>query len=465
MKKFLLAAFQILFFVFVALSQEVSGILLDKQTGEALIGATIAVKGTTNGTSTDVDGKFNLKITEQPPFTLSFTYIGYTTQDVQIKSTADLKRTFNIKLATEEKILKDVEVVDTRITQKQKESPLTVESMGLQAIKQTASSTFYEGLSTLKGVDMTAASLGFVIINTRGFNSTSPVRSLQLLDGADNQAPGLNFSIGNFAGASEIDIQKVDLIVGAAGTLYGPNAFNGVINMQTKNPFYYPGLTVFVKGAERNLFEGALRYAKVFKNKSGTDKAAFKINFSYLRADDWMADNMNPSTNSWQPVSNPGGYDAVNRYGDELLTKESNNFDSPYNNKLEPGLKQFFRTGYLEKDLVNYDVRNMKANGEFRYKITDKIELKAAYNYGSGSTVYQGDNRYRLNGLTFPQHHPCCKRSATAASISVVVAAHQAFLDRLQISFSCALHGINTPIQVEKPFLLPPALLSNQSPN
>ena len=91
-------------------------------------------------------------------------------------------------------------------------------------------------------------------------------------------------------------------------------------------------ISVFVKGAERNLFEGALRYAKVFKNKSGTDKAAFKINFSYLRADDWMADNMNPSTNSWQPVSNPGGYDAVNRYGDELLTKESNNFDSPYNN-------------------------------------------------------------------------------------------------------------------------------------
>ena len=59
-------------------SQEINGILLDKQSGEPLIGATIAVKGTANGTAADVDGKFQLKITEKPPFTLLFSYIGYT---------------------------------------------------------------------------------------------------------------------------------------------------------------------------------------------------------------------------------------------------------------------------------------------------------------------------------------------------------------------------------------------------
>lgn len=403
MKKLLLTPVQILLFCAAALAQDISGILLDKQNGETLIGATVSVKGTTTGTATDIDGKFSLKITQQPPLTLVFSYVGYTSQEVEIKTAADLKRNFNIKLGAEEKVLKDVEIVDSRITQKQKESPLTVESMGLQAIKQTASATFYEGLGNLKGVDMTAASLGFVVINTRGFNSTSPVRSLQLLDGADNQAPGLNFSVGNFAGATEIDIQKVDLIVGASSSMYGPNAFNGVISMQTKNPFFYNGLTVFVKGGERNLFEGALRYAKVFKNKAGTDKAAFKVNFSYLRADDWVANNMDASTGSWQPRTNPGGYDAVNRYGDELLSKESNNYDNAYFNRVSPGLKQFYRTGYLEKDVVNYDVRNIKANAALHYKITDKIEIKGAYNFGTGSTVYQGDNRYRLNGLTFQQ--------------------------------------------------------------
>ncbi|MEQ1666549.1 MAG: hypothetical protein ABL927_14385, partial [Bdellovibrionales bacterium] len=78
------------------------------------------------------------------------------------------------------------------------------------------------------GVDMTTASLGFTVINMRGFNSTSPVRSLQIIDGVDNQAPGLNFSLGNFLGCSELDANKVDLVVGASSAFYGPNAFNEV---------------------------------------------------------------------------------------------------------------------------------------------------------------------------------------------------------------------------------------------
>ena len=111
--------------------------------------------------------------------------------------------------------------------------------MGVQAIKQNASADFYEGLGNLKGVDLTAASIGFKVINTRGFNSTSPVRSLQIIDGVDNQAPGLNFSLGNFLGVSELDVKKVDLIVGASSAFYGPNAFNGVISMETKDPFFF----------------------------------------------------------------------------------------------------------------------------------------------------------------------------------------------------------------------------------
>ena len=114
MKKILLTLFQSLLFTSLIFSQEISGILLDKQTGEALIGATVAVKGTSTGAATDFDGKFVLKITQQPPFTLSFSYIGYTIQDIEIKTEADLKRTFTIKLVSEEKVLKDGLVVRGR---------------------------------------------------------------------------------------------------------------------------------------------------------------------------------------------------------------------------------------------------------------------------------------------------------------------------------------------------------------
>jgi len=387
-------------------AQEVSGILFDKRTGETLIGASVFIKGTTTGEQTDIDGKFKFKPAQSPPYTLVFSYIGYEPIELEIRTEEQASKSITMRLNESENVLNAVEIVDSRMTEKQKENPLTIESMGLQQIKQTASSTFYEGLSTMKGVDMTTASLGFVVINTRGFNSTSPVRSLQLLDGADNQAPGFNFSIGNFAGASEIDIQKVDLIVGASSPLYGPNAFNGVLSMQTKNPFYYQGLTVFVKGAERNLFEAAVRYAKAFKNKKGDDKFAFKISASYLRAYDWNADNFARSAtrNSTQPESNPGGYDAVNRYGDELRSAGENQYTSSRKDiAANLGLGQFFRTGYVEKDLVDYNITNLKTSAALHYKITDKIEAKFAYNFGYGTTVYQGDNRYSLRDLQFHQ--------------------------------------------------------------
>jgi len=144
--------------------------------------------------------------------------------------------------------------------------------LGIKAIKESPSASFYESLGNLKGVDVTAASLGFRVVNTRGFNSTSPVRSLQLIDGVDNQSPGLNFALGNFLGANDLDLRRVDVIAGASSAFYGPNAFNGVISMETKSPFDYPGLSVEVKGGERNLGQVAARWADVVPGKKGLNR-------------------------------------------------------------------------------------------------------------------------------------------------------------------------------------------------
>ena len=116
--------------------------------------------------------------------------------------------------------LSAAQVVGAKISEKQKQAPLTIEALDLVSMKEAPAPNFYEALGAMKGVDLTSASIGFKIINTRGFNSTSPVRSLQVIDGIDNQAPGLNFSLGNFLGASELDVQQVDIISGAVGALY-----------------------------------------------------------------------------------------------------------------------------------------------------------------------------------------------------------------------------------------------------
>ena len=376
------------------------GTVIDSNTGETIIGANVVLKGTTTGTVSDLDGRFELKVSELPPYTLVVSFIGYAPQEVEVKS---LDQQLKFKLSTDQVLLKEAEVIGSRITEKQKQAPLTVETMDVIAIREAPSGDFYESLGTLKGVDMTAASMGFKVINTRGFNSTSPVRSLQLIDGVDNQSPGLNFSLGNFLGASDLDVMKVDIIAGASTAFFGPGAFNGVINMTTKSPWMFPGLSVSAKAGERELLEGAVRWAQVFKNKDGKDKFAYKLNLFAMQAQDWFAENYDPTSDSPTRIGNPGGYDAVNVYGDENTTVNNDYSRDIFSRREYHGLGAFARPGYREADLVDYGTNNLKAGVSLHYKLTDSIEVIVGSNYSRGSTVYQGDNRYRLEDIQFWQ--------------------------------------------------------------
>ena len=399
MNKLLLLAFT--FLIQSAYAQiQLSGTIIDGQTKETLIGANVIVKGTDNGTSTDFNGNYILSISGKLPITLEVSYLGYKLIESEVKS----KNPKPIYLFPDSKSLKEVRVVDTRITQKQKEAALTVEALDMISIKETPSANFYDALGSLKGVDITAASLGFKVINTRGFNSTSPVRSLQIIDGVDNQSPGLNFSLGNFLGSSELDIMKVEIIQGASSAYYGPNAFNGVISMTTRNPFMQQGLSIQYKFGERQLFENSIRFAEKFQNKAGEDIFAFKINLSYMKAQDWEADNL-AAVDGTTSSDNPGGYDAINRYGDEDTDGNINNLTGFTPEYVDfPGLGKYHRTGYMEKDIVDYNTRNFKAQSSLHYMITPKIELIYGTNYSIGTTVYQGDNRFSLKNIQFWQN-------------------------------------------------------------
>ncbi len=387
---------------------ELRGTVTDKSSGETIIGAIVKLKGESKGVSTDLDGKFTLKVSQLPPFTIVITSMGYAAQEVEV---ASLDQPIKASMGADEVMLKEALVVKERISDKQKQAPLTVETMDLIAIKEAPTGDFYQGLGTLKGVDMVAASFGFKVINTRGFNSTSPVRSLQLIDGVDNQSPGLNFSLGNFLGACDLDVLKVDVVAGASSAFYGPGAFNGVINMTTKSPWNFPGLSVSAKGGERNMLEGCVRWAEVLKNKEGKPgRWAYKLNAFALRADDWMAENYDATSNSPTGVSNPGRYDAVNIYGDEDVTVNNDYLGSTSERRDFPGLGKFIRAGYRERDLVDYSTDNLKLAASIHHRFTDSLELIVANNYSQGSTVYQGDNRYRLKNVKFYQHRLEVKR-------------------------------------------------------
>lgn len=392
----------VLFSFKVSAQEMLRGRVVDGEMGDPIFSANVLIEGTTTGVTTDFDGQFLLPV-NQFPVSIQVSFIGYAVKKLTV---TNANNRVTIKLMPDQILIDAAEVVGDRISQKQKQAPLTVESMDVIAIKEAPSGSFYEGLGNLKGVDVTSASLGFKIINTRGFNSTSPVRSLQLIDGIDNQSPGLNFSLGNFLGASELDVKSVDIVAGASSAFYGPGAFNGVVSMETKSPFQFPGVNVSMRVGERELNELAFRYADYTVDDDGNPVFGMKVNAYRMSAYDWEANNYNPVDASQVDPNNPGRFDAVNIYGDEYKPVFDYSGDGSSNAR---GLGNFFRTGYKEVDLVDYNTENLKVGTALHWRLQpdqtyESPELIYGFNSGFGTTVYQGDNRFSLRDIEFYQH-------------------------------------------------------------
>ena len=373
----------------------VTGNVKDGESGETLIGVNILVKNTVKGTITDLDGNFELSVSEPMPFILIFSMIGFESQEVEVTTAG---QTIQISLETKSFLANEIVVSASRIEERIMQSPVSIEKLDLLSIKNSTSADFYDEVLKLKGVTNNMASLTFNTINTRGFGGGGNTRFVQLQDGMDNAAPLLNFPTGNVVGISELDIRSVELVPGAASALYGPNAFNGILMMQSKDPFQYQGLsatfkTGIVEGTDYTepLYSGAIRYAKSFN-----DKFAFKVNFSGLWANDWRAQNYTDDRNliaaaALDPTINPGSnvgkalFDGLNLYGDESFIP------------VGTGLR---RTGWKEQDLLESNkAQSFKYDAALHYRITDKVETNISYKFGSGSTVYQGSERYALRNF------------------------------------------------------------------
>ena len=374
-------------------AQNLAGIILEKGSRELVPNALVEIPNGAKVVS-DPNGRFQIPVNSWPT-QIVVSAFGYETRRVQVKENA---AKLEIALTPSSVVLEDALIVASKISEKQKQSPISVEALDLISIREAAAPSFYEALGNMKGVDLTSASIGFKIINTRGFNSTSPVRSLQVIDGVDNQAPGLNFSLGNFLGASELDVQNVDIISGAAGALYGPSAFNGVIAIQTRDPYLTPGSTFQIKVGERALREVAFRWAEAYKRPDGSPSWALKLNVYALGVNDWEATNMNPTDGSKSAATNPGGYDAVNRYGDEIAHDDGGDV------KTYAGIGTYHRRGIEEEALVDYNTKNLKVATAIHYRTKTGLETIYSLNFGSGTTVYQGDNRFSLKDILFLQN-------------------------------------------------------------
>ncbi|MFT6827771.1 MAG: iron complex outermembrane receptor protein [Roseivirga sp.] len=399
----------------------ISGRVVDAATGESLPGVNIKVKDKVVGTITTSKGDFSLTVSQELPLTLIFSYVGYTPQEITINEGSAT----NLEIKMEEQILFGQEVVvsASRIEESILRSPVSIEKMDILDIQNTAGASFYEGLASLKGVDFSTQSLTFKSINTRGFGANGNTRFVQLIDGIDNQAPGLNFAVGNIVGINDLDLESAELIPGAASALYGPNAINGILLLTSKNPFEYQGLSVYSKTGLNHVDERddnmslyqdyGFRYAKAFNNK-----LAFKVTASYLKANDFRGVDTRDQGLATGGVVERGAeerggnrfYDGVNTYGDFGITVgriadgaiAGGNTSLPPIRTLFPDDQTgfFTPTGFSEASFVDNTTESIKLGGALHYRINDNLEIFGQVNYGSGSTVYTANDRFILDNFS-----------------------------------------------------------------
>ncbi|MBP6557022.1 MAG: TonB-dependent receptor, partial [Flavobacterium sp.] len=389
----------------------ISGSVKDSKS-QPIPGANVKVVGESTGTTTDSNGNFSLSTTKKPPFDIEVSSVGYGSSTVSVTSN---NQNVTVSLSEQETQLDEIVVSASRAPEKVRESPVTIERMTIKDIKKTASPTFYDGLENLKEVQMNTSSMSFKSINTRGFATVSNTRFMQLVDGMDNSSPLLNFVLGNLIGVSDIDVANVELLPGASSALYGANAFNGILFMNSKSPFKYQGITAYAKyGATSQKAAGnndyrdyGIRVAHKFN-----DYFAAKANFTYMNGTEWHATDYDDKTIEGRDRSHHN-YNGINVYGDEATT----NIKSVGRTLVGLGLlpasalnilpnENVSRTGYNEVDLTDNKVKNAKIDFSLHLRPfgNENFEVVWQSKFGFGNSVYQGANRYYLNGFSMQQH-------------------------------------------------------------
>lgn len=430
----------------------VSGTVKSKASGETLSAVSVSIKGTTKGTFTDDKGNFKISV-DKFPVTLVVSSVGFEDYEISVPSAGYIEVSLNTKAALGQEVVVSATRVATRIL----ESPVSIERIGATQLRETPQASFYDAVQNLKGVDFVRSGLIFGTVGTRGFNGSGNVRFNQFTDGMDNQAPGLNFSVANIVGLTELDVDNVELLPGASSALYGSGGMNGTLLINSKNPFKHQGLSFSVKQGLMHA-DGRQRPAAPYYDwnfrwgKKISEKFAFKIAGQYLQAQDWQANDLrNYDVVNGTTVfgdRNKPSYNGVNVYGDQIGSTppivnmraaiRGSIFQQAYaqvyaqaiaggatpqqadaiaraqataiSNSQSSSLfatgsdSIISRTGYAERDVVDYNTYNIKFNGGLFYKIKPNLELSFVGYWGAATTVYTGADRYSLKNAQIGQY-------------------------------------------------------------
>ncbi|NOQ27920.1 MAG: TonB-dependent receptor [Bacteroidales bacterium] len=330
-----------------------TGYVYTKNTKDPLPFANIILQGTTIGTATDFEGKFEIKNIKSGTYNIIASYSGYLSEKKQVEITGDLELEFKLEETNYD--INAVVITGTRTERELKNVPILTNIVGRNQIESTGSASILDALSlSLPSINFHSGTMG-ASMQLAGLEGKYTVF---LIDG-EKISGEINGNI-DYNRIKTANIERIEIVKGASGLLYGSNAIGGVVNIITKKPKQAVEATI---GSRYSNFNQIDADASVGIN---IKKFSSKTSFSYNKTD---------------------GYDLVPYSVDSSKRRTQEAFDSKtLNQKLEYKASEklnFEATGnYYERERFNSEGKGIhKKDYDYTYN------LKSTYRINTKNTV------------------------------------------------------------------------------
>jgi len=270
----------------------INGHITDESTGESLIRVNVIITGTTIGAAADLDGNYTITNVPAGTYTLVFSLIGYQTvtkDDIAVIANQTVQ--LDVELSTSAVELGNVTVyAASRRNEKITEAPSAISVIGMEEIKlKSNSGNIPNLLESQPGVDLVQSGVDDFNLNTRGFNSSVTRRVLVLIDGRDLGAAFLGQQEWGALSYPLEDVSNIEFVRGPGSALYGTNAFNGVLNINTFSPQQVLGTKIKLSGGELSMYRVDIRNAGLLG--AGF---SYRINVGYMQSKNWDENRITP---------------------------------------------------------------------------------------------------------------------------------------------------------------------------
>ena len=277
-----------------------TGRVINKDAGRPLDNARIAVSGAgvVAAAVSGETGQYVISNVAAGTYTVTISRIGYQLQrfpNVVIR--AGQQTTQNATLDEIPTQLNAVVTTASRRPEKALDAPAALSVVSSETIERRPSISVADLVKGQPGIDVSNGGIAQSMIVARGFNNAFSGSLLMLQDYRFAGVPSLRVNVPYLSLGQSEDIERVELLLGPASALYGPNSGAGVLHVITKSPFSSQGTTVSVQGGQQSIFRGAVRHAGTVGNRFG-----YKLSGEYMTGEDFeYKDPGEPATISRPP--------------------------------------------------------------------------------------------------------------------------------------------------------------------